>query len=150
MECVKNIEVKGSGCMKKCEGLQVTSYDSFKPDPQIQKLSDELLREYNVFKGIANNLGKFIHKSGIKHFSQFSEDDELAKMKYVKIYFQETQTFDKITKDRAEKFVDQLSAIGGTLGLLTGFSIISGIEIVYFLIRIISNIFQRKNTINKF
>ena len=65
-------------------------------------------------------------------------------MKYVKMYFQETQTFDKITKDRAEKFVDQLSAIGGTLGLLTGFSIISGIEIVYFLIRIISNIFQRK------
>ena len=65
-------------------------------------------------------------------------------MKYVKIYFQETQTFDKITKDRAEKFVDQLSAIGGTLGLLTGFSIISGIEIVYFLIRIISNIFQKK------
>ena len=65
-------------------------------------------------------------------------------MKYVKIYFQETQTFDKITKDRAEKFVDQLSAIGGTLGLLTGFSIISGIEIVYFLIRIISNIFKRE------
>ena len=65
-------------------------------------------------------------------------------MKYVKIYFQETQTFDKITKDRAEKFVDQLSAIGGTLGLLTGFSIISGIEIVYFLIRGISDIFKRK------
>ena len=61
MECVQNIEVKESDCMKKCEGLQVTSYDSFKPDPQIQKLSDELLREYNVFKGIANNLGKFIN-----------------------------------------------------------------------------------------
>ena len=27
-----------------------------------------------------------------------------------------------------------LSAIGGTMGLLTGFSIISGIEIVYFFV----------------
>ena len=43
--------------MKKCEGLQVTSYDSFKPDPQIQRISDELLREYNMIKGIAKNLG---------------------------------------------------------------------------------------------
>ena len=47
--------------------------------------------------------------------------------------------FDRITKDRAAKFVDQLSAIGGTMGLLTGFSIISGVEIVYFLVKIALN-----------
>ena len=29
----------------------------------------------------------------------------------------------------------QLGLIGGTMGLLTGFSILSGIEIVYFLLR---------------
>ena len=49
----------------------------------------------------------------------------------MKIYF-ETPTIDIITKDRAAKFVDMLSAIGGTMGLLTGFSIISGVEIIYF------------------
>ena len=52
-------------------------------------------------------------------------------MKYVRIYFDAT-TFDRITKDRSAKFVDMLSAIGGTMGLLTGFSIISGVEMVYF------------------
>ena len=52
----------------------------------------------------------------------------------VRIYF-DTPTFDRITKDRAAKFVDMLSAIGGTMGLLTGFSIISGIEIVYFMLK---------------
>ena len=52
-------------------------------------------------------------------------------MKMVRIYF-DTPTFDRITKDRAAKFVDILSAIGGTMGLLTGFSIISGVENVYF------------------
>ena len=29
----------------------------------------------------------------------------------------------------------QLGLIGGTMGLLTGFSILSGVEIVYYLIR---------------
>ena len=54
----------------------------------------------------------------------------------MRLYFYAT-TFDRITKDRAAKFVDMLSAIGGTMGLLTGFSIISGVEIVYFGIKII-------------
>ena len=49
----------------------------------------------------------------------------------MRIYF-DTPTFDRITKDRAAKFTDMLSAIGGTMGLLTGFSIISGVEILYF------------------
>ena len=57
------------------------------------------------------------------------------KLRYVRIYF-DTPTFDRITKDRAAKFVDMLSAIGGTMGLLTGFSIISGVEIIYFIVRI--------------
>ena len=51
-------------------------------------------------------------------------------------------TFDRITKDRAAKFVDMLSAIGGTMGLLTGFSIISGVEIVYFATKIILKILK--------
>ena len=54
----------------------------------------------------------------------------------MRIYF-DTPTFDRITKDRAAKFVDQLSAIGGTMGLLTGFSIISAVEIIYFAVIII-------------
>ena len=53
------------------------------------------------------------------------------KLRYVRIYF-DTPTLDRITKDRAAKFVDMLSAVGGTMGLLTGFSIISAVEIFYF------------------
>ena len=67
-------------------------------------------------------------------------DSEL-KLRFVRIYFYAT-TFDKITKDRAAKFVDKLSAIGGTMGLLTGFSIISGVEIVYFVIKMILQILK--------
>ena len=49
-------------------------------------------------------------------------------------------------QDRAAKFVDKLSAIGGTMGLLTGFSIISGVEILYFLVKIILRI-RNKTTL---
>ena len=65
----------------------------------------------------------------------------------MRIYFYAT-TFDKIIKDRAAKFVDMLSAIGGTMGLLTGFSIISGLEMVDFGVKIILKIL--KDRLNKY
>ena len=61
----------------------------------------------------------------------------------MRIYF-DTPTFDRITKDRAAKFVDMMSAIGGTMGLLTGFSIISGVEILYFTLKIFKRMLGRK------
>ena len=61
----------------------------------------------------------------------------------MRIYF-DTPTFDRITKDRAAKFVDMLSAIGGTMGLLTGFSIISGVEILYYIFTILKSVLQNK------
>ena len=64
-------------------------------------------------------------------------------LRFVRIYFYAT-TCDRITRDRAAKFVDMLSAIGGTMGLLTGFSIISGVEIVYFGIKILIKILKKQ------
>ena len=70
-----------------------------------------------------------------------------ADLKYVRVFF-DTPTFDRIKKDRAAKFVDMLSAIGGTMGLLTGFSIISGIEILYFSVMIIFDFMKKfKNSL---
>ena len=64
-------------------------------------------------------------------YASFLDYSHQPNLQYVRIYF-DTPIFDKITKDRAAKFVDMLSAIGGTMGLLTGFSIISAVEIFYF------------------
>ena len=58
-------------------------------------------------------------------------------LKLVQIYF-DTATFDEIERDVKVKFTAALSLIGGTMGLLTGFSIISGIEIIFFLFELIS------------
>ena len=56
-------------------------------------------------------------------------------LELVQIYF-DTATFDEIKRDRRIKTEAQLSLIGGTMGLLSGFSIISGIEIIYFAINL--------------
>ena len=65
------------------------------------------------------------------------------KLRYVRISF-DTPTFDRITKDRATKFVDMMTAIGGTMGLLTGFFIISGAETVYFAGKMIFDMIRKK------
>ena len=72
------------------------------------------------------------------HWNPFSEFEWKNKLRFVRIYF-DTPTLERITKDRAAKFVDMMSAIGGTMGLLTGFSIISAVEILYFMTKIVLN-----------
>ena len=74
---------------------------------------------------------------------QYSDYKKISKLHYVKIYFA-TPTFDWIMKDEKANFETKMSTIGGTMGLLTGFSIISGIEILYFAAKIISS-FARKH-----
>ena len=102
---------------------------------------DQSANQYFLFKQMINgkvtNIFYCIYHI---HIEQDSYDSEYQ-LRYVRIYFYAT-TFDKIIKDRAAKFVDMLSAIGGTMGLLTGFSIISAVEIVYFGIKMIFNVMK--------
>ena len=59
----------------------------------------------------------------------------------VQIFF-DTATFDDIERDKKINIEAQLGVIGGTMGLLTGFSIISGIEIIFFIFRSILDNFS--------
>ena len=67
------------------------------------------------------------------------EESAESTLELVHIYF-DMATFDDIERDQKIKYDAQLSLIGGTMGLLTGFSIISGIEIVFFLFRLIGSL----------
>ena len=64
-------------------------------------------------------------------FNPFSPIASISLNFLYMIYFDVT-TFDLVINDRAAKFVDMLAAFGGTMGLLTGFSLISAVEILYF------------------
>ena len=52
----------------------------------------------------------------------------------VEIYFG-AATYDEIEKDVKVTLEAALGLIGGTMGLLTGFSILSGVEIMFYVIK---------------
>ena len=58
---------------------------------------------------------------------------EYAPMRMVQIYFN-TPTYDKVVKDVRVTLEAQIGLIGGTMGLFCGFSILSGVEILYYVI----------------
>ena len=74
-----------------------------------------------------------------QHIPLSGEELPPSTLQLVEIYF-DTATFDDIERDKKIKTEAQLSLIGGTMGLLTGFSIISGVEIIFFLIRLFTTI----------
>ena len=61
-------------------------------------------------------------------------DIEYSPLQLVQIYF-DTATYDEIERDVKVTLEAQLGLIGGTMGLLTGFSILSGVEIIYYVIK---------------
>jgi hypothetical protein len=65
-------------------------------------------------------------------------------LKFVQIYFG-TATYDKIDRDEKVTVEAQLGLIGGTMGLLTGFSLLSAVEIVYFAINFFLSLHVDKN-----
>ena len=146
--CVQsvNVSTNNTSCLKPCSGLVLTSFSHSKFDEKLDNLLYEEVIAYNNYKKW------FQYPDNLKgtKFQYFTHNVYRAldyqwenKLRFVRIYF-DTPTFDRITKDDACKFVDQLSAIGGTMGLFSGFSIISSVEILYFGVKIIVDIMKKK------
>ena len=66
----------------------------------------------------------------------------------VHIYF-DTATFDLIEKDTKNTVETQISVIGGTMGLFTGFSILSAVEILYFTVKCVMALRNKKKPCQK-
>ena len=61
----------------------------------------------------------------------------------VQIYF-DTATYDNIIRDVSVTLADQLGAIGGTMGLFAGFSFLSALEIIYYVVKYLISLVNRK------
>ena len=102
----------------------------------------ELLEEYNKYKkNFVENIEFDPSKMVIKGTGQFGKrqyipprEKEYAPLQLIHIYF-DTNTYDKIQRSVKISTEGQLGLIGGTMGLFTGFSILSGIEMNYFALK---------------
>ena len=68
---------------------------------------------------------------------------EYPTLEMVDIFFG-AATYDEIEKDVKVTLEAALGLIGGTMGLLTGFSILSGVEIIYFVMKFLWKFWRKK------
>ena len=137
---IKNQPVKSGLTQPK---MDLESKDKGADKAKFEKLIDEYRQfkrsfvQHYKFSPTSNKtkFGQSKTSSCVKIRTPFSGNEFQSTLQLVEIYF-DTATFDKIERDKKIKTEAQLSLIGGTMGLLTGFSIISGIEIIYFLFRL--------------
>ena len=139
-------------CKRKCRGVYVDidhdrTEDTVEYTNNNDDLSTELFREYKRYKhGYVDNYHNYfddiIDKKGEWPYSnhlttnQTKDGEQKGQFLVVNIYF-DTASFDRVTRDAKTNFVEQLSLIGGTLGLFTGFSVLSAIEILFFCVKLI-------------
>ena len=74
----------------------------------------------------------------------------VGKKKYSKLdifhIYIDTSTYDEIERDIKSSFEDHLGVLGGTMGLFTGFSILSGVEILFFLAKLFLTLGRRRTS----
>ena len=146
LDCVKTVMGSNNPCLQSCQGLFITGIDRIEYDDKtMESILSIIKKDYDLYKAEK----WFVDESltGIKEFEHdkaydFVDYNWKNDLKLVSVFF-DTPGYDEVTKDTSAKFVDILSAIGGTFGLLTGFSIISGVEIIYFLAKFILNMTKK-------
>ena len=142
-ECYTSVKVDEDKCLIPCKGLfaDVLRNNDFKQITDRETLS-RMLASYEDYK-----TGNTKRSSYSKNVAGY---ESKTKLHWVKIYFA-TPTFERILKDEKANFEARLSAIGGTMGLLTGFSIISRVEINYYVVKICLglSIKKRRNNFNR-
>ena len=146
------LEKEDNSCHVDCEGLyadvefeNLTNHADVKNSPALKSL----MEAYNAFKH------KKVHNLVLKQLSDrnYGTWYETVLLPYhplqaVQIYFS-TATYDEIGNDASVTFEDMISAIGGTMGLFAGFSILSAVEILYFILKFLLSLMSRKKVDNK-
>ena len=165
--CIEEASLQNFSCSVNCEGMyadiQKTREEGIVPvqhektancpaegEEANRKKIVKLVNEYNAYKRkklqnfrfnpakVSTQFGNIFQEIPYLLISfPKGEEQPPSTLKLVQIYL-DTATFDEIERDEKVKFTAALSLVGGTMGLLTGFSIISGIEVVFFLVKLVS------------
>ena len=140
-DCYGSLEKLEHTCQVDCEGLYADV--DFENSTKNENVKDEvvlksLMQAYNDYKEIRvkNQILEF--RLGSYH----SVPAVYHPLQVVQIYFS-TATYDEIVNDVSVSLGDQISAIGGTMGLFAGFSILSAIEVLYFILKFVFSMMSK-------
>ena len=96
------------------------------------------MQAYNDYKGL--HVKNLILEEETGGF--YTESLPYHPLQVVEIYFS-TATYDEIVNDVSVSLGDQISAIGGTMGLFAGFSILSAVEVLYFILKFLFSLMSK-------
>ena len=123
----------------KCEGLYADIEFVNVPNGRYENIKDGFVLE-SLMNTYDNYKLSYVQNPTLdKRFRSYNEHHRLQ---VVQIYFS-TATYDKIVNDVSVTLGDQISAIGGTMGLFAGFSILSVVEILYFLLKFLLTLIMK-------
>ena len=148
--CYANIDQKDESCYQRCDGLyadvDLKTYNISKRNKDYLVL-ERLRQAYDEYKtSFVNNM--LLIKDEELSTSDSTKFKTTRKpyhaLQVVQIYFY-TATYDEIVKDVSVTLADQLGVIGGNMGLFAGFSFLSAVEVIYFLVKYSLKLVKKKN-----
>ena len=133
-----------SSCIVGCEGLYADI--DFVKSTSREHSNDSLatlIKEYEKYKRSQIDSFEIVHTD-----RTYGDQFQIVRRPYqplhvVQIYF-DTATYDNIIRDVSVTLADQLGAIGGTMGLFAGFSFLSALEIIYYVVKYLISLVNRK------
>ena len=141
-DCYKRPMTTNSSCLVNCDSIyaDIQFVKSSSGEKRREKKALQILIEaYDAYK-----------EAQVKNLALLEDNlrPRVGRVPYqplqvVQIYFS-TATYDKIVNDVSVTLGDQISAIGGTMGLFAGFSILSAVEVLYFVMKFFFSLVSRK------
>ena len=116
-------------------------------DPKLLSLKDDYMK---IREGSLRNIAFNANATGggelkiMNFFSQFVSEMVLPYNLQVLLVGIGSATYDQIEYDLAFTLEGALGLVGGTMGLFSGFSVLSGVEIVFYLAKYIGKSFSYK------
>ena len=170
MECYEvGVPISEGSCVKECDGMYAAvnvdrNYTNLALNGvQVTPKSETLLKEYlhfkrayqvqfddiyEYFRPYNSKMGwPFINEQAalvVTLLDSWGRPDQYEveqRLELINIYFK-SPTFDEVTRDARTNFVTKISLIGGTLGLFTGCSVMSAIQIVYYVIALVRRVYR--------
>ena len=130
-DCYSRLDNANNTCQVDCEGL-------YADVDFVNSTVGEKSRDIMVLESLMAAY-KAYKEMQFKSMTLASNNHSTVPLPYhplqvVEIYFS-TATYDEIVNDVSVSLGDQISAIGGTMGLFAGFSILSAVEVLYFMLK---------------
>ena len=138
-------EVDYSSCWIECKGLYADVHFVNTTISETRKdFLEELVHAYNSYKESQIESLVLMYDKHAPYRKRYrAEKNPYSSLRVIQVYF-DTATYDEIAKDVSVTLADQLGVIGGTMGLFAGFSFLSALEIVYFVMKHLISVLRSK------